>query len=89
MQSVIFESDCKLLVDAINFNSTLNNEFIVIISRGKDLLSSRNNFIVSYVRRQVNIARASLSHLSPHIFHDIPSTLYLLFFNEMNKLCLY
>ena len=89
MSSVIFESDRKLLIDTINSNSTPNNEFGDIISRCKDLLSSRNNFIVSYVTRQANmiahnIARASLSHPSPHIFHEVSSTLYLLFCNEMN-----
>jgi ribonuclease HI len=89
MPFVIFESDCRLLVDAINSNSAPNNEFKVIISRCKDILSSRNNFIASYVKRQVNrvihnIARTSLPHPSPHIFHDVPSTLYPLFFNEMN-----
>jgi ribonuclease HI len=89
MTSVIFESDCRLLVDTIDSNSTPHNEFGDIISRCKDLLSSRNNFIVSYVRRQANkvvrnIVRASLSHHNPHIFHDVPSCLYLLLFNEMN-----
>jgi len=89
MPSIIFESDCRLLVDTLNSNSTPNNIFGDIISRCKDLLSSRNNFIVSYVRRQANrvahiIARASLSHPSPYIFHEVPYTLYALFFNEMN-----
>ena len=89
MSSVIFESDCRLLVDTINSNSIPNNEFGDIISRCKDLLSSRNNFIVSYIRRQTNmvahnIARASLSHPSLHIFHEVPPTLYLILFNEMN-----
>ena len=89
MPSVIFESECRLLVDAINSNYTPNNKFGDIISRCKDLLSSRNNFIVSYVRRHVNkvahnICRASLSYPNPHIFHVVPYTLYPLFFNEMN-----
>nr|ABN05766.1 Polynucleotidyl transferase, Ribonuclease H fold [Medicago truncatula]ABN08743.1 Polynucleotidyl transferase, Ribonuclease H fold [Medicago truncatula] len=91
MSSVIFESNCRLLVDTINSNSTSNNEFGDIISRCKDLLSSRNNFIVNYVRRQTNkvvhnIVKASLSHLSLHIFHEVPSTstLYPLFFNKIN-----
>lgn len=89
---VIFESDCKLFVDTINSNSTPNNEFGDIISRCKNLLS-RNNFIVSYVRRQTNrivynIARVTLFHPNPIFFMKYHLHLYLLFFNKMNQLCL-
>jgi len=71
MTSDIFESDCRLLIDTINSNST--PRVWRFISRCKDLLLSRNNFIVSNVRRQANkvahnIAKASLCHSNPHIF---------------------
>jgi ribonuclease HI len=80
---VIFESDCKLLVDAVNSPYAPQDKAGYIISRCKDLMSSRNNYVVKYVRRQVNkgahsIARASISHRSSHIFSDVPSYLYSL-----------
>jgi len=49
MKSVIFKSDCKLVVDAIIFTSTPLNEFGDIISRCKTLLASHNNYTVLYV----------------------------------------
>jgi len=79
---VIFESDCKFVVDAVNSSQVPHNEIGDIISRCQDLLSSHSQFIVSYVRRQANkvahsIARASLSHPNPYIFDHVPSYLYL------------
>jgi len=52
-------------------------------------MSSRNNYIVRYVRRQPNkgaygIARAFIFHRSSHIFSNVSSYLYLLLTNEMN-----
>lgn len=89
MTSVIFESDCKLVVDAIISTYSPLNEFEDIISRCKTLLASHSNYSVTYVRRQANrvahsIARASLSHPSPYLFHDVLDYLYPLIINEMN-----
>lgn len=69
MNFVIFESDCKLVVDSINLNSTAHNEF-GDTSRCKDLLPTHNDYIMRFVRRQANkivhsIVRAPLSHPSP------------------------
>ena len=52
------------------------------------LLLSNSDFVVSFVRRQVNkdahsIAKVALSHLIPHIIHDVSTTLYFLIINEM------
>jgi len=44
MESIIFESDCKLVVDAIISTSTPINEFGDIIFRCKTLLASHNNY---------------------------------------------
>jgi len=97
MTFVIFESHYKLLVDTINFNSTLHSGFGDIIFRCKDQLSSRNNFIVRYVRRQTNkvtynIARVSLPNSNLHIFYDIfydvLSPLYPILFDEINYSCI-
>jgi len=49
MPSVIFESGCKL-VDAGNSQNGMGD----VISKYKDLLSSRNNYVVRFVKRQTN-----------------------------------
>jgi ribonuclease HI len=89
MQSVIFESDCKIVVDAVNSSVNPHNELGDIIFYCKQLLCLHPNFFVRFVRRQANkvahnIARASLSHPSPHIFSDVPSSLNPLLLNDMN-----
>jgi hypothetical protein len=88
MESVIFESDCKL-VDAIISTLTPLNELGDIISRCKTLLTSHNNYSVFYVRRQTNrtahnIVRASLSHPTLYLFFDVPDYLSPLILAEMN-----
>jgi len=49
MPSVIFEFDYKFVVNDINSHSTPHNEIGDIITRCKDLLSSHDTFIMSYV----------------------------------------
>jgi hypothetical protein len=88
MSSVIFESDCKIIVDIVNSPQVPNNEISDILARFKDLLLSRNSYIVSHVRRQANkvshtLTRAFLSHPNPFICHDVPSNLCSLIINEM------
>ncbi|XP_024636515.1 uncharacterized protein [Medicago truncatula] len=89
MRDIMFETDSKILSDAIAAATIPINEFGDLVTHCRRLLLSRPDFVVSYVRRQANrvahnIARASLSHPSPHIFHHVTPTLYPLIFNEMN-----
>jgi len=82
MNSVIFESDSKIVIDAVNSELTPHNELGDIINRCKDLLASRNGYLVRHVRRQANkvahtIARAALS--CPN---DVPDHVYSLLLNE-------
>ena len=89
MCDVMFETDSKILSDALATTNTSINEFSDLVTQCRSLLLNRPDFVVSYVRRQSNrfthsIARASLSHPSPHIFHHVTCTLYPLIFNEMN-----
>jgi len=86
--SIKFESDYKLVVDAINSSRGPQNEVGDIISRCPNLLSSHIHFIVGYVRRQTNkiahsIARVSLSDPNLNIFYYVPSYLYHLIINQM------
>ncbi|GAU10454.1 hypothetical protein TSUD_423510, partial [Trifolium subterraneum] len=53
-QKVFFETDCKLVVDALYSHSAPQNELGDIISLCKNLLSTNNNYVVSFVRRQAN-----------------------------------
>jgi len=78
MESVIFESDCKLVVDAIISTSAPLNECGDTISRCKTLLAFHSNYCVFYVKRQINkiahnIARTSLTHHSSYLLCDIPN----------------
>jgi len=89
MHAVLFEIDCKSLSDVICFTKVPLNKFGDLVFQCRRLLLNRPDFVVSHVRRQVNrvahcIARASLSHPSPHIFNYVPTTLYSLIMNEMN-----
>ncbi|KAK2393051.1 hypothetical protein QL285_055032 [Trifolium repens] len=51
-QAVLFETDCKSVVDALASHSAPQNELGDIISQCKILLSNNNNYPVSFVRRQ-------------------------------------
>jgi len=54
-----------------------------------NLLSIYSDFTACFVKKQANkvyhsIARASLSHLNPYVFINVPSTMHLLLMNEMH-----
>jgi len=88
MHNVTFETDSKTLVDAISARNITLNEFGDLVFECKSLLYSNPDYIMSSVRRQANkvahnVARAALSHPSPHAFRDVSPTLYHLIFNEM------
>jgi hypothetical protein len=44
-QKVFFETDCKLVVDALNSHRVLQNEFDDIFSLCKTLLSTADNYV--------------------------------------------
>jgi len=88
MNSVIFESYSKIVIDVVNSDSVPQNELGDIIYRCKDILATRNGYVVRNVRRQVNkvvytIYRAALSYPSLHIFSIVSDCLYSLLLNEM------
>jgi len=89
IHTVLFETDCMSLVDALTSPAISISEFGNLVSQCRRLLSSNLDYVVSFVKRQANrvahtIARASLSHSSPHTCNDVPSTMYSLFMNEMH-----
>jgi len=88
MHNVIFDIDIRSLVNALYSTIVPLNEFGDLMIQWKNILLSNHDFVVSFVRRQVNkdahsIVKAALSHLRPFVFHDVPTTMYSLSINEM------
>ncbi|GAU40306.1 hypothetical protein TSUD_362860 [Trifolium subterraneum] len=85
---VQFESDSKLLVDAIHSRRSGNSEFNLIVNDIILFMSSYVNFEVKFIRRQANsvahtLARAANSWASFHRFEIIPQCIEHLIVNEM------
>ncbi|KAK2442300.1 hypothetical protein QL285_013507 [Trifolium repens] len=83
---VIFESDSKLVVDAISSRQSSVSEFSLLISHIQSLLSLHNYFEVKYVSRQANkvahyLARAAFS-MSRRIFDSVPRCIETYLNNE-------
>ncbi|GAU22577.1 hypothetical protein TSUD_93450 [Trifolium subterraneum] len=88
LNRVQFESDSKVLVEAIHMKRRGNSEFLSIVHDILSLMSSFINFEVKFVRRQANLvahtlARAANSWASFHRFENIPFCIERLVFNEM------
>jgi ribonuclease HI len=85
---VIFESDSKLVVDAISSRQTGVSEFSILISHIQSLLRRNNYFEVKYVKRQANkvahsLARAAFSMSRRRIFDSIPPCIATYLINEI------
>ncbi|GAU45652.1 hypothetical protein TSUD_400890 [Trifolium subterraneum] len=88
LDRVQFESDSKVLIEAIHMQRRGNSEFLSIVHDILSLMSSFINFEVKFVRRQANLvahtlARAANSWASFHRFENIPFCIEHLIFNEM------
>ncbi|GAU48756.1 hypothetical protein TSUD_185510 [Trifolium subterraneum] len=88
LNRVQFESDSKILIEAIHMKRRGNSEFLSIVHDILSLMSSFINFEVKFVRRQANLvahtlARAANSWASFHRFENIPFCIERLVFNEM------
>ncbi|GAU33827.1 hypothetical protein TSUD_221650 [Trifolium subterraneum] len=88
LDRVQFESDSKVLIEAIHMKRRGNSEFLSIVHDILSLMSSFINFEVKFVRRQANLvahtlARAANSWASFHRFENIPFCIEHLIFNEM------
>ncbi|KAK2416734.1 protein argonaute [Trifolium repens] len=62
---VVFESDSKIVVDAISSRQSCVSEFSLLISYIQSILSLHNYFEVKYVRRQANKTLPSLAFIEP------------------------
>ncbi|GAU24827.1 hypothetical protein TSUD_157400 [Trifolium subterraneum] len=88
LDRVQFESDSKVLIDAIHMKCRGNSEFLSIVHDILSFMSSFLNFEVKFVRRQANsvahtLARAANSWTSFHRFENIPLCIEHLIINEM------
>ncbi|GAU51416.1 hypothetical protein TSUD_88710 [Trifolium subterraneum] len=77
LDRVQFESDSKVLIEAIHMKRRGNSEFLSIVHDILSLMSSFINFEVKFVRRQANLVahtldRAANSWASFHRFENIP-----------------
>jgi ribonuclease HI len=89
LSCVIFESDSKIVVDAISSRHVGISEYSVLISDIKLLLAANPNFEVKFVKRQTNmvahsLARATYSMSSRSFFDSIPRCINHYLLNEMN-----
>jgi hypothetical protein len=64
MSLLIFESDCKFVVELVNASHALQNEIGDIVSSCKDLLSTRNSYFMKHIRRQTNMIARTISRSS-------------------------
>jgi ribonuclease HI len=85
---VTFESDSKLVVDAISSTQNGISEFSILISHIQSLLRLHNYFEVKYIKRQANmvahtLARAAYSMSRRSIFDSIPCCIETLLNNEI------
>ncbi|WJX78361.1 hypothetical protein P8452_61592 [Trifolium repens] len=85
---VIFESDSKLVVDAISSRQAGVSDFSILISHIQSLISNNNYFEVKYVKRQANrvahsLARAALSMSSRRVFDSVPPCIDSILINEV------
>lgn len=77
LQHVIFETDAKLVVDAIQSNPMDHSEFGTIIAECCSLISAESNYQICFSKRQANVvahtlARAANSYASPYTCFDAP-----------------
>ncbi|CAH9092223.1 unnamed protein product [Cuscuta epithymum] len=86
---VIFESDCKQLVDDIYNAHKDRSEYGSLVHDCRNIVGSNNDFCVVFARRQANssahaLARASTSYASCTIFLSVPYCIENIVIDEMN-----
>ncbi|XP_024630414.1 uncharacterized protein [Medicago truncatula] len=88
-QNVIFETDSKMLVDAVHSDSAGIPKFYVIVSKIRGLLALHYNFEVKFVRRQANmvahtLAKATISNVNRHVYDYAPLCIQYYLRNDMS-----
>jgi hypothetical protein len=88
IQQVQFETDSKIVADAILHQHGGFSKFCLLIRHISNLLLSNANFSVKFIKRQVNmvthtLARVPISWPSHYIFDSLPICISSLLINEM------
>ncbi|XP_073295662.1 uncharacterized protein [Primulina huaijiensis] len=91
VQDVIFESDSKVVVEAINLEREDDSEFGAIISECREVLRQRPSFSVCFTRRQAikvahNLARASCFYARHSIWNTPPDFIFDVLNEDCNSL---
>jgi ribonuclease HI len=89
LTQVIFETDSKSVVDAIQHIRGGNSEFSAIICNINNVLLRNPNFVVKFIKRQANmvahtLARAAISWSRRYIVDSLPPCITSLLINEMS-----
>jgi hypothetical protein len=89
---VIFEMDCKMVVDDVHNKKYNNSEYGSLFDDCRIILSNHSDFIVAFTRRQTNgnahtLARAALSPCFSRYFLCY-SKLYYYYYYEWNTFSL-
>jgi len=88
LNRVVFETDCRLVVNVVLSNSPYVNELGSLLSNCRALLFSNDTYALAYVRRQANrvahnLARASILHASLSISNHPPYCIDSIILDEM------
>jgi ribonuclease HI len=88
ISNVIFETDSKTTVDAIQALRGRTSEFSSLICHIQNVLLCNPNFMVKFIKRQANmvahtLARAAIAWASRCIFETLPLCITLLLNNEI------
>jgi hypothetical protein len=86
---VIFEMDCKMVVDDVHNKKQNVSEHGSLIDECRTILSNHSDFIIAFTRCQVNgsahaLARAAIFHASRATFYIIPNCITTIIMNEMH-----
>jgi len=91
LYNIIFESDLKVLVDAVHSVAVGISEFSSIVLNIRGLLSSISNFEVKFFRHQANILAHNLVKVASSsairqvfFFYFVPPCIYHYLINDMS-----
>jgi ribonuclease HI len=87
--NIIFESDSKTVIDAIDSNPQGRSELCSIIASIKALLQCNPNYEIKFTKRQANmaahsLARAVISRPGRTYYHNIPPCIDRIIINEIS-----
>ncbi|XVF75961.1 hypothetical protein PTKIN_Ptkin13bG0229200 [Pterospermum kingtungense] len=88
MEKVIFETDSRIVVDAVTSKKEDLTEFGSIIDQCRSILSFHNTFMVKFVRRRANVVAHSMAqqsryHASLRSYYQ----LHIFLHTSMNNVC--